>query len=152
MIIYLGTDHRGFKLKEKIKKWLGEWDYKFYDLGAFELNKKDDYPDFVFEVAKKVLKDPKNNKGIVLGASGQGEAVAANKFKGVRAVVYYGGPEKIIKLSRQHNDSNILSLGAFFLSDKTAKKMIKIWLETEFSGHLRHERRLNKIKNAEKSI
>lgn len=149
MTIYLGADHRGFKLKEKIKNWLSEWGYKYQDLGAFELNNLDDYPDFIFLVAEKVSQDPKNNKGIILGASGQGEAIAANKLKGVRAVVYYGGPEKIITLAREHNDSNILSLGASFLSEKTAKKAVKLWLETKFSGHLRHRRRINKIKETE---
>jgi len=150
MTIYLGADHRGFKLKEKIKKWLEGWGYQYKDLGAFALNPKDDYPDFIFLVAKKVSQNPKIDKGIVLGASGQGEAIAANKFKEVRAAVYYGGPEKIITLARQHNDSNILSLGASFLSEKKAKEIIKLWLKTKFNGEKRHQRRINKIKKIEK--
>ncbi len=147
MIIYLAADHRGFKLKEKIKEWLEDWGYQYKDMGAFELNQNDDYPDFISKVAEKISKNLKNSKGIVLGASGQGEAIVTNKYKGVRAVVYYGGTEEIIRLSREHNDANILSLGAVFLDEKTAKKAIKLWLETKFSGEERHIRRINKIES-----
>lgn len=147
MTIYLGADHRGFVLKEKIKKWLGDWNYTYEDLGAFELNPTDDYPDFVEPVAQKISKDPANSKGIILGASGQGEAIVANRYKEVRAVVYCGGPEEIIILSRKHNDSNVLSLGASFIDEATAKRAIELWLETPFSGEERHQRRLEKIKN-----
>lgn len=149
MIIYLVADHKGFNLKEKIKGWLSNWGYSYKDLGAYQLNVSDDYPDFVSRAAKKVSQNPENDRGIVLGASGQGEAIVANKYKGARAAVYYGGPEKIIEMSRQHNNANILSLGASFLQEKTAKRAIKIWLETKFSGHIRHRRRLNKIKKIE---
>src|SRR3989344_6035572 len=112
--IYIGGDHAGFFLKEKIKKYLVKKKYEVEDLGPFKYNSNDDYPDFVIPVAKKVAKE-KNSRGIVIGGSGQGEAIAANKIKGIIAVVYYGGNENIIKLSRQHNNSNILSLGARFV-------------------------------------
>jgi len=96
-------------------------------------------------VAKEVAKNPNKNKGIILGGSGQGEAMVANRIKGVRAVVYYGGPKKIIKLSREHNNANILSLGARFLTEDEAKKMVKLWLQTPFSNEKRHKRRIKKL-------
>lgn len=149
MVIYLASDHRGYKLKEKIKEWLLEWGYQYEDFGAFKYDPGDDYPDFILEAAKKVSQDPENSKAIVLGGSGQGEAIVANRLKGVRAIVYYGGSEEIIKLAREHNNSNILSLGASFLAEETAKKAIKIWLETPFSKEERHQRRIKKIDSVE---
>ena len=145
MKIYLGTDHAGFALKEKLKQWLGEWGHEVEDLGAYELNEQDDYPDFIASVAKAVAKDPENRRGIVLGGSGQGEAMVANRFRGVRATVYYGGSMDILRLSREHNDANILSLGARFLKDDEAKEAVKLWLGTSFSGEERHERRIAKL-------
>lgn len=163
MKIYLAADHRGFELKEKIKIWLKEWGYEYEDMGAFEFNKDDDYPDFTSKAAERVSQDPENSKAIIMGCSGQGEAMVANRYKGVRAAVFYGPPfnlhrigflgdlnwknvyEKVIKLSREHNDANILSLGTFFLKESTAKKAIKVWLETPFSGEERHKRRIAKF-------
>jgi len=176
--IYLATDHRGFELKEKIKVWLHEWGYEYQDFGALTFKSDDDYTDFIPEVAKKVSLDPENSKGIILGATGQGEAMLANRYKGVRAAVFYGPPfqfkrmswrkwlllgddggagvmgteelkifMELIKLSREHNDSNVLSLGASFLGARAAKKIIKLWLETPFSEEERHKRRINKIDN-----
>ncbi|OGN06126.1 MAG: ribose-5-phosphate isomerase [Candidatus Yanofskybacteria bacterium RIFCSPHIGHO2_01_FULL_45_42] len=144
-MIYLATDHRGFALKEKIKAWLAEWDYDFKDMGAFEYDADDDYPDFIRKAAEAVANDPEHSRGIILGASGQGEAMVANRYKGVRAVVYEGGPDEIITLSRQHNNANVLSLGVLFVDEETAKKSIKLWLETPFEGEERHVRRIKKI-------
>jgi len=148
-MIYLGTDHAGFELKEKIKQWLSEWDYEYEDMGAHEYDQQDDYPDFISLVGEKVSADPENSKGIILGASGQGEAVAANKYKGVRAVVYYGGSREMIIHTREHDDANVLSLGASFVKEE-AQSVIKLWLEASFSGEERHVRRINKIKDLEK--
>ena len=145
MKIFLASDHRGFELKEKIKGWLTEWGYEYKDMGNFVYDKDDDYPDFIRKAAEKVSQDPENAKAIVLGGSGQGEAMAANRYKNVRAAVYYGGVEEIIKLSREHNDANILCLGVFFLGENMIKKAVKLWLETPFSGEERHKRRINKI-------
>lgn len=142
MKIIIGTDHVGYDLKEYLKKILEEQGHEIEDMGAYTYNETDDYPDFIEPVAKKVAET--NAKGIILGGSGQGEAIVANKIKGIRAVVYYGGPLNIIELSRQHNDSNILSLGARFLSEGEAKNAVKLWLETEFEGG-RHQRRIDKI-------
>lgn len=144
-MIYLATDHRGFQLKEKIKGWLKEWGYQYEDMGAFEYNESDDYPDFISKAAEKVSQDPENSKAIILGGSGQGEAMVANRYKGVRAVVFYGGTEEVIKMSREHNNANILSLGASFLDEEIVKKAVKLWLETPFSGEGRHIRRISKI-------
>ncbi|MEK7542635.1 MAG: RpiB/LacA/LacB family sugar-phosphate isomerase [Patescibacteria group bacterium] len=148
MKIYLASDHAGFELKEEIKKYLGELGMAVEDMGAFGLDPADDYPDFIIPVAQKVSQNPDTDRGIVLGGSGQGEAIVANKIKGIRAAVYYGGSFDIVKLSRQHNNANILSLGARFLAPDEAKKAIKLWLETPFEGG-RHERRINKISESE---
>ena len=143
-MIYLGADHAGFALKEELKQYLLGLAMEVEDLGAFELNPTDDYPDFIVPVAKKVAESPDQNRGVVFGGSGQGEAIAANKIKGIRAAVYYGGSLDIVKLSRQHNNTNILSLGARFLSKEEALEAVKVWLETPFEGG-RHERRIKKI-------
>lgn len=145
MKIYIGADHAGFKLKEKLKIFLTELGYELEDKGAFELNPDDDYPDFISKVAEKVSSDSKIARGVILGGSGQGEAICANRFSGVRAAVYYGGPDEIVKLSREHNDANILSLGARFMDEEQAKKAVTIWLETAFSKEERHKRRIEKI-------
>ncbi len=142
--IFLGTDHAGFELKEEIKKYLGLQGYEVHDFGAHSFDADDDYPDFIIPVAKKVA-ESENNIGIILGGSGQGEAIAANKIKGARAAVYYGSKPEIVKLSRTHNDSNILSLGARFLSKKEAIDAVNSWLKTDFSNDKRHARRLIKI-------
>ena len=143
MIIHLATDHAGLDLKNKIKIYLSEMDHEVIDHGAYEYDALDDYPDFIFPCAQAVSED-KNSKGIILGGSGQGEAMAANRVKGVRAAVFYNGPHDIIKLSRQHNDANILSLGARFMTEKEMYEIIKIWLSIDFEGG-RHQRRIEKL-------
>ncbi|MBU2218962.1 RpiB/LacA/LacB family sugar-phosphate isomerase [Patescibacteria group bacterium] len=145
MKIFLGTDHAGFKLKEKLKAYLIELGYEIQDMGNFIYDEQDDYPDFIPLVAGKVAEDPEHSRGIVLGGSGQGEAMVANRIKGVRAAVVYNYNEDIVKLSREHNDANILSLGARFLSEEEAKKIVKLWLETPFSNEERHKRRICKL-------
>lgn len=143
--IYLGADHAGFALKEKIKEWLKDWGYIFEDKGAFSLDEQDDYPDFIAPVAQAVAENPVERRGIVLGGSGQGEAMVCNRFSGVRAAVYYGGNLEIVRLSRQHNDANVLALGARFVTEKEAKEAVRIWLETLFTEEERHKRRIRKI-------
>lgn len=148
MKIYIGSDHAGWELKNELVAFLAGEGYEVVDKGAFEYKEDDDYPDFILPVAEAMAKDPEA-KGIVLGGSGQGEAIAANKIKGIRAVVYYGGHKDILTLSREHNDANILSLGARFMHTEEAKNAVKLWLETEFSGDERHVRRLKKISDYE---
>lgn len=148
-MIYLAADHAGFELKETMKEYLVVQGMQVEDLGAFELNPEDDYPDFIIPAAKKVAEDPEQNRGIVFGGSGQGEAIAANKVKGIRAAVYYGGNLDMVKLSRKDNNSNILSLGARLLSKEEALEAVKVWLDTSFEGG-RHELRIQKIKDIER--
>lgn len=144
-MIYIATDHRGFELKEKLKTFLADLGYEVRDCGALAYDVEDDYPDFISKAAEAVSKDPKNAKGIILGGSGQGEAIMANRYPHVRAALYYGGPEDIVTLSRVHNDSNVLSLGAVFVDEELAKKVILLWLATPFSNEERHMRRIKKI-------
>ena len=143
MKIHLATDHAGLELKDKVKLYLHDLDYEVIDHGAYKYDALDDYPDFIFPCANAVSNDPES-KGIILGGSGQGEAMAANRVKGVRAAVFYNGPDEIIKLSRQHNNSNILSLGARFISIEEIYKVIELWLSTDFESG-RHQRRIEKL-------
>lgn len=147
-MIYLAADHRGFALKEKIKQWLTVWGYAYEDCGAFMLDEQDDYPDFMHTAAQKVSADPANSRAVILGGGGQGEAMVANRHKGVRAAVFYGGPDKVLMLSREHNNANVLALGAFFVDEAAVEHALKFWLDTPFSGDDRHVRRIKKIDNA----
>ena len=144
MKIYLGADHAGFEMKEVLKKYLTDLKYEVEDKGAFKYEPEDDYPDFVRLVAEAVVNDPERSRGIIIGGSGEGEAMCANRVRGARAAVFYGGNFEIIELSRKHNNANILSLGSRFIDDELAKKAVKLWLETNFEGG-RHERRVSKL-------
>ena len=152
MRIFISSDHAGFELKNTLAEYLRDIGHEVRDLGPREYNSDDDYPDYVSKVGREIERDPSGARGIVLGASGEGEAVCANKFYGVRAAVYYGGNMDIIKLSREHNDSNILSLGARFLSPEEARKAVRLWLDTPFSGDERHKRRILKLYNITKKL
>ncbi len=162
MRIFIGSDHAGFELKQKLIPFIESLGHQVTDKGAFAFDEHDDYPDFIIPVAKEVAKDS-SSRGIILGGSGQGEAIAANRVKGVRAAVFYGlpaasrgsaaqagGPLDIVELSREHNDANILSLGARFVSEGEAETAVQLWLETEFSGDERHARRIKKIEESTK--
>ena len=148
MKIIIGTDHGGFELKEKVEQFLIDEGHEVVDKGAFGYDELDDYPDFVIPVAEAVSDNPAGVRGIILGGSGQGEAMAANRFRNVRAVAYYGGSEEIIRLSRLHNNANILSLGARFLTEDEAIRALKLWLESDFSGGEKYLRRINKVEEA----
>jgi ribose 5-phosphate isomerase B len=141
--IVLATDHAGFDLKEYVKKYLSNLNYDIKDFGAFEYESKDDYPDFI-NPAAKFISENDNTIGIIFGGSGQGEAMAANRFKGVRAAVFYGGSDKIIELSRLHNDANVLSFGSRFVEPEDAIDLIEKWLKIEFEGG-RHQQRIEKL-------
>ncbi len=143
MKIYLGTDHAGFELKEKLKEYLSGLGHDIIDKGAFKYDETDDYPDFIKPVAEAVQIDA-DSCGIILGKSGEGEAMIANRFDGVRAIEYYGGNLEIVKLARMHNDANILSLGAGFVNGDEAKEAVQLFLNTQFEGG-RHERRIEKM-------
>ena len=143
--IVLGADHAGFELKEHIKGFLRKKGFTVVDKGAASYDKEDDYPDFIVPAAKEVAKSPEKIKGIIFGGSGQGEAIAANRVKGVRAALYYGKNLEIVELSRTHNNANILSLGARFLTKKQAEEAVELWLSTSFADEERHVRRIKKI-------
>lgn len=156
MTIYLASDHAGFALKEACKKELVK-EHHIIDCGAFSYEPVDDYPLYMKKAAELVARNPVD-RAFLFGGSGQGEAMVANRFKGVRCAVFYGpmvaqaavdaeghtskDPFEMIKLEREHNDANILSLGARFVSADEAKKAIRIFLETSYGQAQRHARRI----------
>ena len=143
MRILFGTDHAGFELKETLVPFVrDELGYEVEDCGAHAYNPDDDYPGLIRNAIAKMEEE---DMAIVLGGSGTGEAIVANKHAGVRAAVYYGGNTDIVKLSREHNNANVLSLGARFLSESEAKEAVQLWLSTQFSNEERHVRRINDI-------
>lgn len=143
--IYLATDHAGFELKNEIKVWLEESGHAVTDCGAHTFDALDDFPDYIQLAAKAVAKSPQSARAIIFGGSGQGEAMQANRFKHVRATVYYGGPHEIVSLGRQHNDANVLSLGARFVDATLAKQVISQWLESEPLADEKYHRRNVKL-------
>ena len=149
--IFLAADHAGFEMKEFVKKNIDKKIYGVEDCGAHKYDEKDDYPEFMLKAAKKVS-STRESKGIIFGGSGQGEAIVANKVKGIRAVVYNCSNKEIVKLSRTHNDANILSMGARFMTNEHALEAVKSWLSTNFSNEARHKRRIKKIEEIEKKI
>lgn len=146
MKIFIGSDHAGFEMKRDLTDFLLQHGVDVVDCGPYEYNHDDDYPDYISIVASEVSKDFKL-KGIVIGYSGQGEAIVANRFPNVRCAVFYGGPKHVLTLSREHNDANVLSLGANFITSREAKQAVLLWLKTNFSGEDRHIRRIQKIEN-----
>ena len=160
MTIALASDHAGFEQLKQIQSFLEAAGHQCHNFGPVSLRPDDDYPDFIFEAAKAVASGG-CERGIIMGRSGEGEAMAANRIKGVRCAVFYGpaiarrvvdargrtshDPYEIIRLSRQHNDSNMISLAASFVSFEDIKNVVKLWLETPFSGEERHERRNKKL-------
>ncbi len=143
MKVVFAADHAGYELKNTLLAYVrDELGYEVLDMGAFILNPDDDYTDFVGKAAEVVALSPVTTKAIILGGSGQGEAVQANRLKGVRAAVFYGGATDIVRLSREHNDANVLSLGARFLDEASAKEAVALWLATEASQDERYSRRV----------
>lgn len=156
MKIALATDHTGYEQAKELAAFLVSEGHECVNYGPASLDPADDYPKFVFAAAGS-LASGECQRAIILGGSGEGEAMAANRIKGVRCAVFYGpavprrvvdaegrtshDPMEIVRLSRQHNDSNVLSLAARFVGLEDMKQVIKIWLETEFSGEERHARR-----------
>jgi ribose 5-phosphate isomerase B len=155
-VIHIGADHAGFYLKEALVTYLKKLKYEVIDHGANFFDGYDDYPDFVIPVAKAVYEQPNSVRGIVIGGSGQGEAMVANQFPNVRAAVFYGNKmfqgTDIVKLSREHNDANILSIGARFVSTGEAKDAVRIWLSTPFSDDYKYIRRIKKIEKTLREI
>jgi len=167
MKIYLGADHGGYELKETLKQYLTELGHEPVDCGNTHFDKDDNFPDFILKAAAEVSHD-QTARGVVIGGSGQGEAMAANRLPNVRAAVYYGSvkpitavdaagrqsddPFELIKLSRMHNNSNVLSFGARFVSADEAKAALKLWLETDFEGQDRYARRIKQIEDYTRNL
>lgn len=160
MKIAITTDHAGFEQLKELRLFLESLGHECVDYGPQAFNADDDYPDFMFPAAHAVA-GGSCERGIIMGGSGQGEAIAANRIKGVRAALFYGpvtakvaidaegtmsdDPYEIVKLSRQHNNANVLSLSGRFLSMDEMKQACEIWLATPFSDAARHTRRIEKL-------
>lgn len=149
-MIYLGADHRGYQLKEKIKERLTEEGYQWEDLGNDQLDVEDDYVDFAQKVSEKVLEDPQSNRGILLCGSGVGMDIVANKFPGIRSALVYDVARA--KQSREHEDINVISLPADVLNEAQAWAIVQTFLTTSFSNEIRHQRRLSKLAQIEKIL
>jgi len=152
MKIFLGSDHRGYKLKEKVFQWLVGWGYEVEDYGAYEFDKTDDYTLYAEKVASVISdkdrdKPKKGERGILLCGSGVGVDIVANKFDGVRASI--GKSSEQVKAGRSDDDMNILVIAADFTKETEAKRMVKVFLETKFSGKSRYEKRLEDIRKIE---
>ncbi len=144
MKVYFASDHAGFALKQELADFLRIEGHVVEDMGPEELIEGDDYPDYIAPLAKKVAGEA-GSFGIALGGSGEGEAMSANRIPGARAAEYYGGELGVITAAREHNDANILSLGARFVSNDEAKQAALLFLSTPFSGDERHARRIEKL-------
>lgn len=150
MLLYIGSDHRGFNLKEKLKTFIANKGYSAVDQGNFRLEPDDDYPDFAAVVAREVAADPNNRRGILICGSGVGVSIAANKFPSVRAALA-ANPDQAYS-SRSDLNANVLCLSADFTDEETAKKILSVWLQTPFSGEERHRRRIKKIEETEMKL
>ena len=146
MQIYLGADHRGFELKNKLRDWLKAEGHQVTDLGAQEYEANDDYPDYAFSVGEAVAKTP-NTRGIVVCGSGTGADVAANKVRGVRASLIHD--PALAKFAQEHDNINVLALGSDFIDEARAKAVVEAWLASAYSGEERHTRRIKKIEEYE---
>jgi ribose 5-phosphate isomerase B len=151
-IFHVATDHAGFEHKEAIVAWLTYEGYVVVDHGAKSYDSDDDFPDFIALAAAAVSSAPEESLGLIFGGSGQGEAMVANRFPNVRATVFYGGSSDIIELSRAHNDANVLSFGARFVSVEEIKISILNWLKTPVLKEEKYRRRNQKIERLTRTL
>lgn len=153
MKILIASDHAGFELKNILRKFIeDELKITIEDRGAHSFDPEDNFTDILAPVGHDMAKASFSNSqtmAIVLGGSGQGEAMIMNRFPGVRAAVYYGGDKKIVSLSREHNDANVLSIGARFVSADEAKEAVRLWLNTSFSGVAKYAKRNSSLDEIE---
>lgn len=152
LVIHLATDHAGFLYKNFVKEWLESEGYAVVDHGAYHHEEDDDFPDYIAKAAEAVSKDTTHARALIFGGSGQGEAMIANRFAHVRATVFYGGNKDIVKLSRNHNDANVLSIGARFVEKDDLKPIISDWLKEGFFTESKYERRNQKIERLTKHL
>jgi ribose 5-phosphate isomerase B len=148
MRIYLGSDHAGYDLKKHLVSWLTAQGHEAVDCGPAEFDALDDYPPFVMLAASKTAADP-GSLGVVIGGSGNGEAIAANKVDGIRAALAWS--EETARLGRQHNDANVISVGARMHSEEDATKFVEVFLATPFSNEERHIRRIDMMTGYEET-
>ncbi len=146
-MIYLAADHRGFVLKEELKKHLIKAEYEVEDVGAFAYDQNDDYPDFAARAAEKVAQNPEANRAILLCGSGHGADIVANKYRRARAALCWNAD--VARQSREHDNANVLVLPADWVGEEQAQEIVRSWLEAEFSGEERHKRRVEKINGIE---
>jgi ribose 5-phosphate isomerase B len=144
--VHIGGDHAAYELHRELVRWLGDEGHEVVDHGPTDYDELDDYPVFVLRAAEAVARD-EGSLGIVLGGSGNGEQIAANKVRGIRAALC-STPE-LAKLAREHNDARVISIGARFSSVEDAKEMVRVFLGTPFSGAERHQRRIDMISRYE---
>lgn len=152
MTIHIAADHAGFAHKEAVAAWLRSEDFTIVDHGPLAHEPLDDFPDFIAPAAAAVSEAPEQTKGIIFGGSGQGEAMLANRYPGVRAVVFYGGDDTIPTLTRAHNDANMLSIGARFVDLDTTKRIIWEWLHAAPLPDEKYHRRNHKIETITKNL
>jgi ribose 5-phosphate isomerase B len=166
MKIALSTDHAGYERIKSLKKFLEGLGHECSYFGPTTFAPDDDYPDFIYPAAQAVA-DDECERGIIFGGSGEGEAIVANRVKGIRCTVYYGAsvakyavdasgrsggdPYDIVRLSREHNDANMLSIGARFVTDDEVNRVVQVWLDEPFSNDERHIRRIKKIDNTSRN-
>ena len=142
MRVYLGSDHAGFELKQRLVEHVTSLGHEPVDCGPHDYDAEDDYPPYIIETATRVAGDP-GSAGIVLGGSGNGEAIAANKVRGIRCAIAFSADTA--RLAREHNDANMVSLGARMYDEASALQFVEIFLSTSFSGDERHVRRLAQL-------
>jgi len=147
-MIYLAADHRGFQLKEQLKLALIDQKYPVEDMGALKYDENDDYVDFAKAAIEKIRDNPGLHKGIFICGSGHGMNMVADKYKGIRAIMAYNS--YVAVQSRQHEDANVLILGADWVKEKEAQTIVSDWLNAEFASEERHMRRLKKISEIER--
>jgi ribose 5-phosphate isomerase B len=150
MKVFLGADHGGYELKEKLKTWLVGEGHEVEDCGAHAPDPQDDYPQFARCVAEKVAENVAEHRGIVLCRNGIGVSVVANKVMGVRCA--HAETTEVARTSRADDDTNVLALAADYVQEQEAKDIAKVWLETPFSGEARHVRRLEQVNDMERSM
>lgn len=146
MRVYLGSDHAGYELKAHLAGWLAERGHEALDCGPLEFDSEDDYPPYVLRAAALAAETP-GSIGIVIGGSGNGEVIAANKVRGVRAALVWS--EEIARLAREHNDANVMSIGARMHPVDAAARFVEIFLATRYAAAERHDRRLAMISEYE---
>lgn len=142
MRVYLGSDHAGYELKNHLVEWLKEAGHEPVDCGPHIYDALDDYPPFCLRAAERTASDPQA-LGIVIGGSGNGEAIAANKVRGVRAALAWS--EQTAALGREHNNANVISIGGRMHTEEEATKFVEIFLSTPYSGDERHTRRIDML-------